>query len=367
MTQGNINTMMAYRYCPMCRNVCPSGLISYRESDTTRGRAMLLYSVYKGGKEFDSTTIEAIYNSFLSGASKSWCEGQELGGYDMPELIKFARRDIVSRGMAPQVVQKIKDSLVTNDNTRSMDRKLAYTSSVEEKAADVLYILGEGVNYSNNEIADTFIQILEQSQISYGLLKEEPNSGKELDLLGYRKEAQEKARCMARRIKATQCKSIVVSDPLSYDTFKNDYPAWGISLEAEVLHVSEYILRLISSGKLILKPTSDKVTLADSEFLGRYNSVYDAPRAVIRASAGENFIEMQWHHEYLQATGEAAITFDGKIFEKGKELGKRISQKAEDIKADVVITLSATAKNNISATTNLKVMDIAEFTASLMV
>jgi Fe-S oxidoreductase len=132
-------------------------------------------------------------------------------------------------------------------------------------------------------------------------------------------------------------------------------------LEGEILHVSEYILTLIRSGTLKLKATQTKVTLADSEFLGRYNGLYEAPRDVIRTSAGDRFIEMQWNHEYLQSAGEAVFTFGGILFDRGKELGRKISQKAEDIEAEIIVTLSATAKSNISATTNLKVMDIAEF------
>ncbi|OFX33539.1 MAG: hypothetical protein A2W89_09365 [Bacteroidetes bacterium GWE2_42_39] len=351
----------------MCRQSCPSEFISYRESDAPRGRAILLHSVYQGGKEFDSSTVQAIYNCFLCGACKSWCSGQELGGYDIPELIKFARRDIVSQGLAPQAVKQMKDSLVANDNTANQDKKSSYTASVTEHTAETLYLLGEGVNYTNPEIAEAFIRILENCQIYYTLLKDEPTSGKELDLLGYREEAREKAKSMAGRIKATGCKTIVVSDPLVYDALKNDYPEWGISLKGEVLHVSEYLLKLVCSGKLKLKPTSDKVTLADSEFLGRNNGIYEAPREVIRASAGEHFAEMQWNHEYLQSAGEAAFTFDGILFDRGKELGRKISQKAEDIGAEIIVTLSATAKNNISATTGLKVMDIAEFAAIQMV
>lgn len=366
ITQNNINTLKACRYCPMCRQSCPSEFISYRESDAPRGRAILLHSVYQGGKEFEASAVNAIYNCFLCGACKSWCSGQELGGYDIPELIKFARRDIVSKGLAPQAVQEIRNSLVANDNTQNRDRKLSYTALVVEKTADVLYILGEGVNYTNPEIAESFISILEHQQIPYTLLKEEPTSGKELDLLGYRKEAQEKAKNMAGRIKAAGCKTIVVSDPLVYDALKNDYPAWGLKLESEILHVSEYLLSLIRSGKLKLKPTKMKVTLADSEFLGRNNGIYEAPREVIRASAGEKFLEMQWHREYLQSAGEAAFTFDGSAFKRGEELGRKISQKAEDINAETIVTLSATAKNNIAATTGLRVMDIAEFGAMLI-
>jgi len=367
MTRNNQDTLKACRYCPMCRHACPSEFIGYRESDSPRGRAILLHNAYLGGKEYEPSIINAIYNCFLCGACKSWCEGHEAGGYDIPELIKFAIRDIVRKGLAPGGVRAIRNSLITNDNSRNTDRKLAYTSTVVEKAADVLYILGEGVNYTNPEIAKAFIQILKKCRISYTLLKDEPTSGKELDLLGYRKEAIEKANSIVNRINAAGCKTIVVSDPLVYDALKNDYPSWGLNLEEEILHVSEYLHGLISSGKLELKPTQTKVTLADSEYLGRYNDIYETPREVIKTSAGENFLEMQWNQEYLQSAGEAAFTYDGSHFNLGVELGRKISRNAECIKAGIIITLSATAKNNISAATDLKVIDIAEFVAGLMI
>ena len=68
----------------------------------------------------------------------------------------------------------------------------------------------------------------------------------------------------------------------------------------------------------------------------------------------------------MQSTGEAAFTFDGEPFGRGEELGKKISLKAEAINAEMIITLSATAKNNIAANSDLKVMDIAEFVAGLI-
>ena len=361
LSQNNINTLKACRYCPMCRQSCPSEFIHYRESDAPRGRAILLYSVYFGKQEFEASAVQSIYNCFLCGACKSWCGGQDIGGYDIPELVKFARRDIVSRDLAPKAVQDIKNALVENENCWNIDLKKSFTATVSEKTADILYILGGGVNYVHPEIAEAFIRLLEKNNADYTLLKDEPASGIELDLLGYRKEAQEKAKIMFGRIKATGCKTIVVSDPLVYDALKNDYPAWGLGLETTLLHVSEYFSALIRSGKLNLQPVNKKVTLADSEFLGRYNGVYAAPREVLKATG--DFVEMQWNSEYLQSAGEAAFTFDESLFGKGKgiDLGRKISRKAEEAGADIIVTLSATAKDAISATTDLKVIDIVEF------
>lgn len=361
ITANEQNTIKACRYCPMCRHSCPSEFINYKESDTPRGRAMLLYSVYNGGKPFEESTIEAIYNCFLCGACKSWCEGQELGGYDIPELIKFARRDIVDQGLAPKAVADIRNALLTHDNTLGIDKSLSYTAIIQEKQASVLYLLGEGVNYIYPEIARAFTHILDICGTDYTMLRDEPTSGKELDLLGYRDEAKEKAATLVKRIQATGCTTVVVSDPLAYDALKNDYVVWETPFEGEVLHVSEYLLRLIHAGELRLNPVSSSVTLADSEFLGRFNKVYDAPREVINTFPAVRFIEMQWHHEYMQSAGEAAFTFDDKVFDRGKDLGRKISTKAEDVEADTIVVLSATAKQHILATTDLKVVDIVEF------
>lgn len=363
ITQNNLDTIAACRYCPMCRQSCPSEFISYRESDTPRGRAILLHNIYKGDKEFDQSAIEAVYNCFLCFSCRSWCEGYNVKGYDIPELIKFARRDIVEKRMAPKIIEKIKTSLVEYNNSLGIDRKEAFT--VQQKrteTGEVLYILGEGVNYINKEIAKSVINILDKVYINYAYLRDEPACGKILDLLGYRNEAHEKAMIMAGKIKASGCKTVVVSDPLTYDAFMKDYPDWGINLEGlEIMHVSQFIEKLIKSGKLKVNQSDVKVTLADSEYLGRNNRVWDSPRLVIKSVAGDNYVEMQWHHDYMQPTGEAAFTFDDEIFTRGEELGKKISQKAEEAGAEVIVTLSAIAKRNISSTTDIKVLDIAEY------
>jgi len=131
ITKNNLDTIAACRYCPMCRHACPSEFINYRESDTPRGRGILLDNIYRAGNEFDESTINSIYNCFLCGSCKSWCEGQELGGYDMPELVKFARRDIVKRGMAPKVAKDMKVSLQKNDNPYKFDKQLSFTATVK--------------------------------------------------------------------------------------------------------------------------------------------------------------------------------------------------------------------------------------------
>lgn len=368
LSKNNLDTIKACRYCPMCKQSCPSEFISYRESDTPRGRAMLLQSIYAGGKEYTRSTIEAIYNCFVCGSCKSWCAGFEVGAYNIPELMKSARKDIVQKEMTLEVVKAMKTSLMANDNPYQQEKSAAFSQSIVEKKADILYFMGSEINFGNPEIAKAAIRIFNHLNISCTLLKNEPESGKILDLLGYTDEAIEKARHLYERIIGSCCKTVVVSDPLAYDAFKNDYPVWGFKFDPDVkiVHLSEYLAVLIQSGSLKLRKTTEKITLADSEFLGRFNNIFEEPREIIRSSAGENFVEMRWNREKLLSTGEAAFTYNDQMFMQGDKLGEKIRIQAGDINCNRIITLSATAKNNIGNQTDIKTIDIAEFVAELI-
>ncbi len=121
--EKNIKTLMACRYCPMCKQVCTSGNLSKFESDFPRGRALNIYSVFKGTKEYDSDIVNSIYNCFLCGVCMAHCEGEI---YNIPELIKATRKDIVDLKKEPDIVQKIRKSLVENDNIFDLGKKSAF-------------------------------------------------------------------------------------------------------------------------------------------------------------------------------------------------------------------------------------------------
>jgi Fe-S oxidoreductase len=329
---------------------------------------MLLHSVYYGDKEYSASAIEAVYNCFVCGSCMSWCAGFEVGGQHIPNMIRFARKDIVNRKMAPAIVEAIKASVLTNNNPYHIDQSKSFSESVTEQKAQVLYFMGSEINYKNPEIAEAVVQILKKLKVDFSLLKNEPTSGKMLDMLGYEEEALVKATELFTRISGSGCKILLVSDPLEYDGFINDFPRWGLTFaeDVKILHLSEYLAGLIKSGSLILGKTSEVTTLADSEFLGRFNHVFEAPREILKASAGENFVEMRWNREKLLSTGEAAFTFNDQMFSQGVKLGEKIRIQANDIHCKRIVTLSATAKNNIGNHTGIEAIDIAEFVAKLI-
>ncbi|HLT01804.1 MAG TPA: (Fe-S)-binding protein [Geminicoccaceae bacterium] len=76
-----------------------------------------------------------------------------------------------------------------------------------------------------------------------------------------------------------------------FHVLRNEYPRFGG--EFEVVHHAELIGRLVADGRIPLKDgASAAATLHDSCYVGRYNRIFDAPRAALRAVHGERLREM---------------------------------------------------------------------------
>jgi Fe-S oxidoreductase len=81
--------------------------------------------------------------------------------------------------------------------------------------------------------------------------------------------------------------------PHCFNSFKNEYPQFGGNFE--VVHHSQFIAGLLASGRLnVSKKVLQKAAYHDSCYLGRYNDVYEEPRAIVKALS-ENQVELPRH------------------------------------------------------------------------
>ena len=154
-----------------------------------------------------------------------------------------------------------------------------------------------------------------------------------------------------------QIKTLVTSCPICLKVFREQYNLNGI----EVLHHSEYILRLIQQGRLHVHHTKDATfTYHDPCELGRGSGIYDEPRAVIEAVG-----------ELLEPahTGKNAFCCGSSVANTAisdaqqLSIAVKVATELEETGAQTIVTACPLCKKAISRGTQHKVVDLSEIVA----
>jgi Fe-S oxidoreductase len=157
-----------------------------------------------------------------------------------------------------------------------------------------------------------------------------------------------------------------------FHVLKNEYPRFG--LEAEVHHHSELIARLVRDGLLRLQQdASQRATLHDSCYVGRYNRIFDEPRAILQAVNGVKTIEMPRHKEesFCCGAGGANYWYDAP---KKEPVGVIRIREAMQTGAQTVVAecpfcikMLEQAAQATAGAGGLRIKDIAEIVAEALI
>lgn len=80
-------------------------------------------------------------------------------------------------------------------------------------------------------------------------------------------------------------RKVITQCPHCFNTFRNEYPQFGLRVEA--VHHSVLLRDLVAQGKIRpRKPINRLVAFHDSCYLGRHNDLYEAPREALSAVPG---------------------------------------------------------------------------------
>ncbi len=228
-----------------------------------------------------------------------------------------------------------------------------------KKKAEVVYFVGCMSSFSPQiqDIPGAVVQILEKAGVDFLILGEkEWCCGYPLIGAGMKKEAESLIKHNTRVIESTNAKTVVFSCPSCFKTFKENY-----RIKAELVHHTQFIARLIESGKIKLGKLNKKLTYHDPCDLGRHSNVYEEPRQILRSIPEAEFVEMSRSREIALCCGGG-----GDLELVNPELTNKISQAVVDsgleTGAEILVTACQQCKRVIkkSASGKLEVMDIAE-------
>jgi heterodisulfide reductase subunit D len=304
-----LETVRACRDCPMCHHVDAATLITGREANTSRGRAMLLWGLEKGLLRWESEGVANIlYQAFVDGLAQEWCEGN----YDIDELVIQGRRSLVDRGLAPTEVAAVAAHLHATGNPygrseQSLGALVERSGGQVSDTPQVALFFGSTARLMASQSAIALIRILHELAIPFAVFEGETDSGFLSYQMGDYNAAAAQARKTAALLSGTQAKTLVVLGAGDYRMFTTRYARLQAPLSPalQVLHVTEFLSQLLQEQKLAPRKKLDtKVTYHDPSSLARFTYVIDPPRRVLSALAGPNYVEMEFGGRKSHTCGE---------------------------------------------------------------
>ncbi len=212
---------------------------------------------------------------------------------------------VLTEGRVPETARITLESLGRKHNPYGLPRKerakwlkeMDVPIASEGEEYEILYWIGCAAGYDKrlSKIAQSVIKLLRAADVKFAVLgRKEVCCGDPARRLGEEFVFEALAKRTISILKKYRFKRLLVHCPHGYNTFKNEYPRLGG--EFEVVHHSQLIYELLSSGRLKLRKTSGIVTFHDPCYLGRYNKIYDEPRWVLE-SLGLDLAEMKRSRE----------------------------------------------------------------------
>ncbi len=219
----------------------------------------------------------------------------------VPIIVQMRRKLVEDGAMDPLLTKTLQTIHKTGNSFGESKRKRGSWSKslpfkikdARKEPVDVLWFVGDYASFDprNQKVTQTFAALLHEAGVDFGILYDgESNAGNDVRRVGEEGLYEVLANANVAALNGATFKTIVTTDPHSYNTIRNEYPDFGGKYQIQ--HYTSFVKQLFDTGKLqVTKPLAVRTTFHDPCHLGRFNKGYEAPRDVLKL-LGCELVEM---------------------------------------------------------------------------
>jgi Fe-S oxidoreductase len=257
------------RYCWMCRQACPVGHVTARETYTPHGWALMIESVSRGQLSWTPDTAAVMYACADCGLCQAHCVTDQ----PLPHAIYLSRVALAAAGVAPAPVYE-------------WDRRLRADGGAQGPVAPasshtgaVGLFVGDGSPRDRPAELEAVHRLLQAAGLTPVLVSAGRSTGLSAATLGLRHTAVLLADAVLADVRAAGVSELLVFGPADRWTFSHVYPArldrpWPE--DVHVREVTDVLAEAHAAGRLRLRP----------EAIGPY--AYHDPCHTARLGDGSN-------------------------------------------------------------------------------
>jgi Fe-S oxidoreductase len=341
---ADVGNLINCALCPnMCRFDCGTLQVAQKESMSPAFKSRIGYYLSIGkidpSKKENKEFIDLMYKCTNEENCKIWCPFE----FSVVSLLETVRDDLNAKGLMPDYCKAQIDKL---NKTNTIEDHNIY-KTYEEKGIknietdgndEVFYFIGcEMMKFP--DVVKANIEILEKAGVKFSTnLNSRACCGGPAFNIRDLKTAEKFANLNKKMIESTGAKLVVSDCPGCVLTLTQRYDSIGIETQTKIIHITEFIAKLIEEGKIIPKKSINnfKLTIHDPCLISRNLNDNTSIRKILKSIPGIEITEPIYNKENVHCCGWSGTAHWADKELSIKEAQRRISELKETGSVDII-------------------------------